>query len=118
MDTLLKTLGVLFLMAIGGCGFLALVGGKAAHDVQKQIEAQPASSITLAKFNQIQNGMSYEQVVALLGAPGQVMSENTIGEGAYRTHTVMYSWQVGVMANMNCMFQNGKLMSKAQLGLQ
>lgn len=118
MDTLLKTLGVLFLLAIGGCGFLAILGGRAAHEVQQEIQSQPASNITLAKFNQLQNGMSYEQVVQVLGAPGEVMSENAFGEGAYRTHTVMYTWQVGVMANMNCMFQNGKLMSKAQFGLK
>lgn len=80
--------------------------------------ASPSKAITLAKFNQIQQGMTYQQVVAILGEEGEVMSENSFGAGEYSVHTILYVWKAGFMANMNCMFQNGSLMSKSQLGLK
>lgn len=119
MNNVLKGLGIVFLLLVGGCGFMVVVGvvagGKAAHDVQQQ---QQANTITLAQFNQIQNGMSYQQVVQIIGRQGTVMSENNIDAGQFSVHTVMYTWEAGFMANMNAMFQNDKLMSKAQLGLK
>lgn len=75
--------------------------------------------ITLAKFNQLREGMTYDQVVQVLGAEGTIMSENAFGQGQFRIHTVMYMWDgPGFMANMNCMFQNDRLMSRSQLGLR
>lgn len=85
----------------------------------RAVPAAPQTTITLAKFNQIQQGMTYEQVVRILGAEGEVMSETSFGSGQYATHTIMYTWKAGgFMANMNAMFQNGALISKAQLGLK
>ncbi len=72
------------------------------------------TGVTLENFNKIQTGMSYRQVVAILGEEGTVMSENEIA--GYRT--VLYQWKGGVLANMNATFQNDKLVSKAQFGLQ
>lgn len=119
MNTILKVLGVLFILMVGGCGVIMVaglaIGGKAAHEVQQQ---QQANTITLAQFNQIQNGMSYAQVVQIIGRQGTVISENTIGEGQFKTHTVMYQWEAGFMANMNAMFQNDKLMQKSQFGMK
>jgi hypothetical protein len=70
-----------------------------------------------AKFNQIQNGMTYEEVVAIIGADGEVISET--GEKGTDLHTVMYEWKAdgGFGANANFMFQGGKLTNKAQFGV-
>lgn len=71
--------------------------------------------ITLSKYNQLQDGMSYSQVVQILGKPGVEISSSSIG--GYKT--VMIQWDVDEFgANMNAMFQNGKLISKAQFGLK
>lgn len=79
----------------------------------------PKNTITLEKFNQLQTGMSYKQAVSILGEEGEVMSESSFGSGQYTTHTIMYTWKGGgFMANMNAMFQNGQMISKAQLGLK
>lgn len=87
--------------------------------VAAPVEPLPSrDTITLAKFNQIRQGMSYQQVVSILGKEGTVMSENSIEAGQFSVHTIMYTWEAGFMANMNAMFQNGKLVSKAQLGLR
>jgi len=83
-------------------------------------EAEASDSetgVTLANFNKLQNGMSYAEVVAILGRDGTVLSESDIAG----FHTVMYSWEAdkGILgANMNAMFQNGELVQKAQFGLQ
>jgi hypothetical protein len=71
-------------------------------------------AVTKAEFMQIENDMTYEQVVAIIGAKGEVQSESNIA--GY--HTVMYSWMNPGGPNMNAMFQNGKLINKAQFGLQ
>jgi hypothetical protein len=69
----------------------------------------------MANFSQLKTGMTYAQVVKILGKDGEEMSSNEISG----IKTVMYKWDGnGFGANMNAMFQNGKLMSKAQLGLK
>lgn len=115
MNNLLKGLGIVFLLLVGGCGFMVIVGvvagGKAAHDVQQQ---QQANTITLAQFNRIQNGMTYQQVVQIIGRQGTVISENSIAG----IHNIMYQWEAGFMANMSAMFQDGKLIQKSQFGMK
>lgn len=74
------------------------------------------SGVNMENYSKIQTGMSYEEVVAILGKQGEEMSSNDIG--GYRT--IMYKWDgdTGFGANMNAMFQNGKLIQKAQFGLK
>lgn len=80
----------------------------------KTVEAaKDSTGVTMDNFNKLKTGMTYEQVVKILGEEGTVLSENEMS--GYRT--VMYQWKGGYVANMNCMFQNGKLISKAQFGL-
>lgn len=69
---------------------------------------------TLAEYMQIQEGMSYSQVRDIIGADGTEISRNSLAG----ITTVMYSWTNDDFSNMNTMFQNGKLVSKAQFGLQ
>nr|WP_197714766.1 hypothetical protein [Maliibacterium massiliense] len=80
--------------------------------------AANAATITLAEFNQLQNGMTYEQACAIIGGEGNLLAES--GTPGTAAHTVMYTWsgEGGIGANANAMFQGGKLMSKAQLGLK
>jgi len=74
----------------------------------------PSTEITLAKYNRLTDGMSYSQVVAILGKNGvQIGSNNIAG-----FKTVMYQWDDGYLGNMNVTLQNDKLVSKAQFGLK
>jgi len=87
----------------------------------RRVEPQDKAAhegITLAKFNKLTNGMSYRQVVAILGKEGTVMSTNTLPGINGNLTTTMYSWDAGFMASMTAMFQNDRLMSKSQLGLE
>ena len=49
-----------------------------------------------------------------MGKEGTVMSESSIAN----IYTVMYSWQSNGIGNMNAIFQNGRMINKAQFGLK
>jgi septal ring-binding cell division protein DamX len=58
--------------------------------------------------------VTYEEVVKIIGFEGTEMSSTEIGG----IKTIMYSWQNDDGSNMNAMFQNNKLNTKAQFGLK
>lgn len=72
-------------------------------------------TMSLAEFNAIQSGMSYEQVVAIVGGQGQVMAQTDLA--GYSTIIYMWDGEGMLGANANVMFQNGAMISKAQFGL-
>lgn len=74
--------------------------------------------ISKAEFDQIQNGMTYEEVKTIIGSDGEVMSES--GQKGQQFYTIMYSWngEQGLDANANFIFQEEKLQNKAQFGLK
>ncbi|NLQ05068.1 DUF3862 domain-containing protein [Cylindrospermopsis raciborskii] len=71
--------------------------------------------VTMANYNKLRTGMTYEQVVKILGEEGKEISSNDIA--GYKN--VMYMWKAGgfSVGNMNAMFQNGALVQKAQFEL-
>lgn len=91
------------------------LAARARTTLKKHAEerAAPPPAITRAKYYRIQDGMSYEQVRAIIGAAGEEISRSSLA--GYTT--VMYSWKNSNGSNMNVMFQNGRLVNKAQFGL-
>jgi len=81
------------------------------------LNSTPAT-VTLSEFSKIQNGMTYEEVTQLLGGVGTMASE--IGTKGSQFYTVGYTYKGEGLpgANVILMFQNGKLASKTQAGLQ
>ena len=69
--------------------------------------------VTSAEYTQLTTGMSYRQAVAIIGFPGEELSRVEIAG----TTTVMYQWMNPTGANMNAMFQNDRMVQKAQFGL-
>ncbi len=77
--------------------------------------ATPPSGVTMANYTRLQTGMSYDAAVEILGDRGEEMSRTELAG----TTSVMYMWKGrSVGANMNAMFQNDRLVSKAQFGLR
>ncbi|SMO38524.1 DUF3862 domain-containing protein [Melghirimyces algeriensis] len=70
--------------------------------------------ITKEKYEQVKNGMSYDEVVKVIGFEGEEQSQSEVGE--YKT--VIYTWKNPDGSNMTATFQNGELTSKAQFGLK
>ena len=75
-------------------------------------------TVTLDEFNQIQNSMTYDEVVAIVGGEGNLLSET--GEKGSEFYTVMYDYkgEGDFGANANFMFQANKLQNKSQFGLK
>jgi len=78
--------------------------------------SQQQSGVTLSQFNQLQPGTSYRQVCNTLGGPGTMLSETSIA--GYYSSTYQWSGRGMIGANVIVMFDNGKMTSKAQFGLQ
>lgn len=76
-------------------------------------------TITLDEFNQIRNGMEYQEVFDIIGGRGELLSDVDMGFGD-EYYTATYSWvgEGSLGANANVMFQGGKVVSKAQFGLE
>ena len=85
--------------------------GPRTSDNEQQTEGQ--ATVTKAKYDGIQAGMSYDQVREIMGEPGEEISRSDIAGYS----AVMYIWKNSNGSNMNATFQNGKLINKAQFGL-
>ncbi|MFY0760227.1 hypothetical protein AB1K32_15255 [Metabacillus dongyingensis] len=94
---------------------------QAKKDAAEKAEAEKAldaEGISKEEFAQIENGMTYEEVVAIIGVEGEILSE--VGEKGTQFYTIMYMWdgETGLGANANAMFQGNKLNAKSQFGLE
>ncbi|WP_050616508.1 DUF3862 domain-containing protein [Bacillus testis] len=90
---------------------------KLSNKDQISIQDENAPQITLEQFNQIQNGMTLEQVTDIVGGEGSILSEYGKGTDQYKI-VYTYSGQGRLGANARLTFQNNKLVSKSQNGLK
>lgn len=72
------------------------------------------SEITKEKYDQIKNGMSYKQVVEIIGSEGEETSSSQIG----RYKVSSYKWQGPGFTMIYGVFNNDKLTSKTQANLK
>jgi uncharacterized membrane protein YdbT with pleckstrin-like domain len=72
------------------------------------------TTVTAAEYRQLDTGMSYARAVEIIGFQGTELSRNEIAG----ITTVMLQWTNRDGGNMNAMFQNGRLVQKAQFGLR
>ncbi|MFK7678783.1 hypothetical protein ACI3ER_12135 [Bacillus sp. Wb] len=76
--------------------------------------------ISKEEFDKIQNGMTVDQVVEIIGGEGELQSET--GAQGDQFYTSMYGWEgeSGLGANAIIMFQGStpKVESKSQFGLE
>jgi hypothetical protein len=94
-----------------GCGLL-LAGAIDEANTQSSFSAPTERIVTMGDYNAVKEGMSYEQVVAIIGAQGE---ESFSGE----TMTI-YTWTnpgIGGGA-MTATFREGRLRSKGQFMLE
>ncbi|MCM8901330.1 DUF3862 domain-containing protein [Caldicoprobacter algeriensis] len=108
----LKTVSYSWANSDGSNISVILQGGKVITKAQAGLQSMDAR-VTMEKYNKIQNGMTYEEVEAILGE-GQLISESQIMD----QRTEIYTWINSDGSNMNVTFQNGKVEAKAQFGLK
>lgn len=76
------------------------------------------NKLTMDKFNALETGMSYEEVVAVLGMEGELGSVVDIGEAQFKTET--YTFKNSFLNGGGVIIvqiQGGVLVTKAQSGL-
>lgn len=124
-----------FLKVLGGCfiawllwSLLVLIWGTifvkkttdTVMDAGKEMvntfqEEAKKGDITLEEFNKIQVGMTYSQVVSIIGAEGRVSSETQIGNKNYK----YYVWDgVGFGGTATISFSDNRVTSKTQFNLE
>lgn len=108
---------ILILVVIGAIAGASGNGNKSTNSTQtSRTVEQKQEKLNLEKFNKIETGMTYQQVVDIIGEEGTVLSESEIAN----IKTIIYSWngEGSIGANANITFQNGKVTAKAQFGLK
>ena len=115
-----RVIGFLWL----GISALVIIGVATSPPVSEKPMAaepsveRPATSsfykIDAEKYGRISSGMSYEQVKTIIGDPGEESSSSDLGG----TRTVAYTWKNFDGSNALLMFQDDRLISKAQYGLR
>lgn len=87
----------------------------------KEVEESPEDSalITVSEFEAIEIGMSLEEVREIVGSDGETRSERqwTSFDGSVKTYKTV-SFDGGFLASASVDFENDKVVSKFQLGLE
>lgn len=73
-------------------------------------------AMSMAEFNQIQPGQSYDYVVSIVGGPGELSTQTVFGD--YTGSIYTWNGVGGIGANAIVQFQNGLVIGKSQIGLE
>ena len=74
-----------------------------------------STDLTLAKYNQVKNGMTYKEVVDIMGSEG--VQQSSSGEGKYKVET--YKWEGNEPYQfISVIFMDEKVYSKIQAGVK
>ena len=86
--------------------------------VESTSEVPNEKLLTLEAYNQIEPGMTYDQVTALLGSDGTLFT--AIGTEGTASYTATYQWKNSDLSYALLIFlcENMKLVSKSQIGLE
>ncbi len=120
-------LRILVLVVISALALVVLVAFALDHNEPAPQTASPApaqlqsgaqaapTNIKLTNYQAIQSGMSYDQVANVLGSPGQELSASEVG--GVHSRALVWSTPDG-FGNITALFQNDRLITKANVGLR
>lgn len=111
MPVWLRAILVIFLLMIM---VAAAAGGSNTTNTSNTNTSTTSGVATLDIFNQIEIGMSYEEIVQLVGAEGTLSTESGYSN---QTMKVYYWYSSNGISNMTISFMNGKVSAKSQIGL-
>jgi hypothetical protein len=72
------------------------------------------TSVNMSHYGSVQTGMTYRHVVEIMCNYGTELSSSELGG----INTSLYGWKNSDGSNMSVMFQNGRVVMKAQAGLR
>lgn len=92
-------------------------GSKNENTANEQTNKQNNSpKISKAEFEALKTGMTYSEVVSIIGGEGELSSQ--VNVAGYDTELYIWQGEGSIGANANITFQNNELVSKAQFGLK
>ena len=93
----------------------------AAEEQRRQGELARAAAaevgMSMQEFSEIQNGMTYSEVEAIVGSPGELSVSSEIAGYSGEIYTWNGEPGSGLGANAMVQLQNGRVVSKSQFGL-
>ncbi len=98
--------------ALGGSDNSGTTNGSAVQNTEVSGTTSIATKLTVEKYNAIDFGMSYEDVVAIVGEEGENISEVSLAD----VTTSIYQWDEG-LSNFNITIQDNQVTAKAQAGI-
>lgn len=126
---------VAFGICFGGCAFISMMGDESSSSskqtkstvplVTAEITVEPMNKtgdsdfgkgrVSMDHYNRIENGMSYNDVVKIIGFDGELFSESQFDD----IITSLYYWynEDGV-TNISVIVQNDEVVSKSEFGLK
>ena len=94
--------------------FFGIIVANSINDTLHSPQNQNNTKVTLEKFNQIQTGMTYQQVVDIIGEEGTLSTESSAGN---QTMQIYYWYAQNEISNATISIMNGKVNAKSQIGL-
>lgn len=123
----LLSIGLMFTLL--GCGIAIVTeetpDSAASINIRPQVplSSKNEPNMSMEEFVQIKSGMTYEQVIEIVGSPGEIVVET--GTPGDQFYTVTYQFKgekefFGIFsrANAQLIFQSGKLITKSQMGIK
>lgn len=104
------------LLLLGFIGFVSASFMTAAKPIAEMVGGTTSGQMTLAKFNEIKMGMTYDEVVAIVGSRGDLEQEADVSKDL-KLETYTFKGNVP-LSSADLEFQNGKLTTKTQIGLK
>lgn len=97
-----------------GVATITFQNGKVTNKTQFGVNDQSAAKATIDKYNQVETGMTYDEVVAIMGGDGELSSDTEIAGVSSK----LYMWDgENIASNCSITFSDGKVSSKSQFGL-
>ncbi len=97
-----------------GVATITFQNDKVANKTQFGVNDQSAAKATMDKYNQVKTGMTYDEVVAIMGGDGELSSDTKIAGVSSK----LYLWDgEDIASNCSITFSDGKVSSKSQIGL-
>jgi len=93
---------------------LSAFNGKALFDKFERKAKTERNGITLEAYEQITEGMLYQEVCDLIGGEGELLSSVEDGD----LLTELYTWSNSDGGSATVVFENGAMTSKSQVGLE